>query len=75
MSGFLTNQSLWGCTKFGDHVSDYVYVHLMIYLSLSYMLLAKAEMEKIMAQAGSITSHYHIDNGVFFLQWIRQRYK
>ena len=29
MSGFLTSKILWGATTFVDHVSDYVYVHLM----------------------------------------------
>ena len=41
MIGFLTIQSLWGCTTFLYHVSDYVYFHIMIYLSLPEMLLAK----------------------------------
>ena len=41
MSGFLTSQSLWVCTTFVDHVSAYVYVHLMIDLSFSETLLAK----------------------------------
>ena len=35
MSGFLTNQRLWGSTTFVDHVSDYVYTDLMRYLSLT----------------------------------------
>ena len=46
MSGFLTSQRLWGCTHFVDHVSDYVYVHLMIDLSLSEVLLSKEEFGK-----------------------------
>ena len=29
MSGFLTSKKLLGATTFVDHVSDYVYVHLM----------------------------------------------
>ena len=29
MSGFITNQRLWGVTTFVDNVSDFVYVHLM----------------------------------------------
>ena len=33
--------SLWGATTFVDHVSDYVYVHLMRDLSLAETLLAK----------------------------------
>ena len=62
MSGFLTNQQLWGCTTFFDHVSYYVYVHLMGGLSLSDTLLVKAEMEKIMEQSGQNIKHYHANN-------------
>ena len=65
MAGFLTNQRLWGATKFVDHVSDYVYVHLMRDLSLAETLLAKEAMEKVMAQAGRTVTHYHADNGRF----------
>ena len=65
MSGFLTNQRLWGATTFVDHVSDYVYVHLVRDLSLPETLLEKLAMEKIMAQAGQAVKHYHADNGRF----------
>ena len=65
MSGFLTNQRLWGVTTFFDHISDLVYVHLMRYFSLAETLLEKAEMEKTMAQAGWTVLHYHADNGRF----------
>ena len=41
ISGFLTNQRLWGATTFLDHVSDYVYIHLMQDLYLEDKLLAK----------------------------------
>ena len=50
ISGFLTNQRLWGATTFVDHVSDSVYVHLMRDLSLTETFLAKSAMEKVMAQ-------------------------
>ena len=65
MSGFLTNQRLWGATTFVDHVSDYVYVHLMRDLSLTETLLSKSAMEKVMSQAGRTVKHYHADNGQF----------
>lgn len=65
MSGFLTSQRLWGCTTFVDHVSDYVYVHLMRDMTLDETLLAKAAWEKVMAQAGRTVKHYHADNGRF----------
>ena len=39
MSGFLTSKRIWGCTTFVDHVSDYVYVHLMKYLTLGAWLV------------------------------------
>ena len=65
MSGFLTNQRLWGATTFVDHVSNYVYVHLMRDLSLTETLLSKSSMEKVMAQTGQTVKHYHTDNGRF----------
>ena len=34
-----------------NHVSDYVYVHLMRYLSLSETLLVKEALEKLMLQS------------------------
>ena len=65
MSGFITNQRLWGATTFVDHVSDYVYVQLMRDLSLTETLLSKSAMEKLMAQAGRTVKHYHAGNGRF----------
>ena len=65
MSGFLTSKRIWGCTTFVDHVSDYVYVHLMKDLTLDETLLAKEALEKLMAQAGRTIKHYHADNGRF----------
>ena len=65
MSGFITNQRLWGATTFVYHVSNYVYVHLMRDLSLTETLLAKSGMEKVMAQAGRTVKHYHSENGRF----------
>ena len=65
MSGFITNQRLWGATTFFDHVSDYVYVHLMRDLSLTETLIAKSAMEKVMAQTGRTGKHYHSNNGRF----------
>ena len=65
MSGFLTSQRLWGCTTFVDHVSDYVYVHLMRDMTLDETLLAKQAWEKVIAQAGRTVKHYHADNGRF----------
>ena len=62
MSGFLTNQRLWGCTTFVDHVSDYVYVHLMRDIGLEETLLAKTAWEKVLSQAGRQVKHYHADN-------------
>ena len=65
ISGFLTNQRLWGATTLVDQVSDYVYVHLMRDLSLTETLLEKLAMEKVMAQAGGTVKHYHANNGRF----------
>ena len=65
MSGFLTKQRLWSATTFVDHVSDFVYVHLMRDLSLAETLIAKEAMEKVMAKAGRYVVHYHANNGRF----------
>ena len=65
MSGFLTNQRLWFATTFVNHVSDYVYVHLMRDLSLTKTFLEKSSMEKVIAQAGRTVKHYHSNNGRF----------
>ena len=65
MSVFLTKQRLWGATTFIDHVSDFVYVHLMQDLSLAETLIEKEAMEKVMTQSGKAVKHYHSDNGRF----------
>ena len=65
MSGFLTNQRLWEVTTFVNHISDFVYVYLMRYLSFAETLLAKKAMEKTMAQAGRTVLYCHADNGRF----------
>ena len=44
MPGFLTSKRLWGAATFVDHVSDYVYEHLMRDLTLDETLLAKEAM-------------------------------
>ena len=65
MSGFLANQILWGATTFADHVSNYVYVHLMIDLSLTETFLEKSSIEKVVAQDGRTIKHYHANNSRF----------
>ena len=79
MSVFLNSQRFWVCTTFMDHVSDYIYVHLMRDLSLSETLLAKEALEKLMAQAGQTVKHYPSDNGRFsddvFIDAINQKYQ
>ena len=62
MSSFLTNQRLWGATTFVYHVSYYVYMHLMQYLSLAETLIEKESTEKVMAQSGRSVKHHHADN-------------
>ena len=51
MSGYLTSDRIWGCTTFCDHVSDFVYVHLMRNFTLAKTLLAKKAYEKLLARA------------------------
>jgi hypothetical protein len=65
MSGFLTSRRIWGCTTFCDHVSDFVYVHLMRDYTVDEMILAVKAFEKVMAQVNRTVKHYHVDNGAF----------
>ena len=77
MSGFLTSCRIWGCTTFCDHVSDFVYVHLMRDFIVEETLIAVKDVEKILAQAGRHVKHYHSDNVVFdqssFLESINKK--
>ena len=79
MYGFLTNQQLWGCMSFLDHISDYVYVHPMQYLSLAETLISKLEWEKSMAQSGHMVKNYQANNGRFayngFIVAINKKYQ
>jgi hypothetical protein len=65
MSGFLTSERYFGATTIVDHVSDYVYVHLMRNLSLEETLIAKRSWEKILNFAGRTAKHCRADNGRF----------
>jgi hypothetical protein len=65
MSGFLRNCQIWGCTTFCDHVSDFVYVHLMRDFMINETLLAVKAFEKVLAQANRHVKHYHANNGAF----------
>ena len=47
MSGFITSCRIWGCTTFCDHVSDFVYVHLMQDFTVEETLIAVKAFEKI----------------------------
>ena len=65
MSGFLTSRRIWGCTTFCDHVSDFVYVHLMRDFTVDETILAAKAFEKVLSQASRRVKHYHADNGAF----------
>eukprot|EP00956_Cyclotella_meneghiniana_P001276 scaffold1377_cov23-Cyclotella_meneghiniana.AAC.1 len=65
MSGFLTSARYYGATTIVDHVTDYVYVHLMKELSLEETIKAKRAWEKILHDAGHTAKHYQADNGRF----------
>ena len=65
MSGFLTHERLWGATTFVDHVSDYVYVHLMKNFTIEETLSAKKAFEKIFSSAEHEVKSYRADNGRF----------
>jgi hypothetical protein len=68
MSGFLTSRRIWGCTTFCDHVSDFVYVHLMHDFTVDETILAVNAFEKVLAQAQCFVKHYHAANGTFALK-------
>jgi hypothetical protein len=65
MSSFLTSCRIWGCTTFCDHVSNFVYVHLMQDFTVNKTILAVKAFETVMAQATRTVKHYHADNGAF----------
>ena len=65
MSGFLTSWRIWGCTTFCDHVSDFVYVHLMWDFTVDKPILTVNVFQKVMSQAQQFVKHYHADNGTF----------
>eukprot|EP00985_Skeletonema_marinoi_P024977 scaffold17903_cov132-Skeletonema_marinoi.AAC.1 len=65
MSGFLTHERIWGATTFVDHVSDYVYVHLMKTFTIEETLSAKKAFEKIVGMSGNDVKSYRADNGRF----------
>jgi hypothetical protein len=65
MAGFPTSDRIWGTTHFCNHVSNFVYVHLMWNFTLGETLLAKHAYEKVLMQAGRTVKHYHANNGRF----------
>ncbi len=65
MAGFLTSKQTWGCTTFVDHVSDYIYVHLMKDFTTNETLLTKLAFKKNCAKADFSLKHYQSDNGRF----------
>ena len=71
MSGFLTNKRIWGCTTFVDHVSNYVYVHLMRDFSLEETLLVKKAYEKFTCARSrdSIFFHFPPGSSRYPLEW------
>jgi hypothetical protein len=65
MAGFLTSKQIWWCTTFVDHVSNYIYVHLMKDFIIMETLLAKLAFEKLCAKADCSVKHYQADNDQF----------
>jgi hypothetical protein len=63
MAGFLTNKQIWGFTTFVDHVSNYIYVHLMKDFTTMETLLAKVAFKKLCAKADCSVKHYQADIG------------
>ncbi len=65
MAGFLTSKQIWGCTTFDDHVSDYIYIHLMKNFTTNETLFAKLAFKKLCTKADCSVKHYQADNGQF----------
>jgi hypothetical protein len=63
MAGFLTSNQIWGCTTFVDHVSNYIYVHLMKDFTTMETLLVKLAFKKLCAKGDCSVKHYQADNG------------
>jgi hypothetical protein len=63
MAGFLTSKRIWGCTMFVDHVSDFIYIHLMKDFTTIETLLAKLAFKKLCAKADCSVKHYQANNG------------
>jgi hypothetical protein len=63
MAGFLTSKQIWGCTTFVDHVSNYIYVHLMRDFTANETLLAKLAFKKLCTKADFSVKHYQADYG------------
>ncbi len=63
MAGFLTSERIWGCTTFVEHISNYIYVHLMKDFTTNETLLAKLVFKKLCTKADCSFKHYQADNG------------
>ncbi len=63
--GFLTNIRIWATTIFVDNFSDYVYVALMLDLTLDETLLAKSSFRCHANEGGVTINSCHADNGGF----------
>ena len=65
VSGTLTAARITGATVFVDHVTQFIYAHLMKDLTQESTLEAKAAFEKLMATHGHKVRRYRADNGRF----------
>jgi hypothetical protein len=63
MADFLTSKGIWGCTTSVDHISNYIYVHLIKDFTIPETLLAKLAFKKLCARADCSVKHYQADNG------------
>ena len=65
MAGFLINDRIVGATFFVDHVTQYIYVHLMKALTTDNTIAAKSACEQVFPQFGHKIHHYRAENGRF----------
>jgi hypothetical protein len=72
MADFPTSNWIWGTTNFCNHVSNFIYVHLMQIFTLGETPLAKQAYEKVLAQVGHRAKNYHANNSSFSYRGFHQ---
>ena len=64
-SGRLTGSRIWGANLIADHFSNFIYVHLISYISGEHTLSAKKSYDRQASSYGVKAKRYHTDNGQY----------